>query len=164
MIRQLSAALLVTAFTTAVQAQGPIQRAGQALDNAGQNIRNGIEDAVTRRQITTAERELLTRVESRIGWDKQMVGSTLQVTVQADRSVILRGSVADAAAKKRAIDLAESTQGVTAVVDQLVLAKDVKVIVTPPVETRVVVPANSVIVPPVTEVVVPAQTKVIVKP
>ena len=170
MIRQPIAALLVTVFATAAQAQGPIQRAGQALDNAGQNIRQGMENAAARRHISVAEREVLTRIENRIAWDKQMVGSAVQLTVQADGSVVLQGSVADTAAKRRAVDLAESTLGVTAVTDQLVLAKDVKVIqpaqviVAPPVETRVVVPATTVVVPPVREVVVPVQNKAIVKP
>ena len=99
-----------------------------------------------------------------------MAGSALQLTVGANGAVVLQGSVADEAAKDRAVDLAESTLGVTAVVDELaVVKKDVKVIqaapaqviVAPPVETRVVAPRARVIVPPGSEVVVPPGTQVI---
>ena len=40
----------------------------------------------------------------------------------------MRGSVIDEAAKARAVDLVENTVGVTRVVDELAVIKDVKVI------------------------------------
>jgi len=168
MIRQLSAALLVAVLTTTAQAQGPLQRAGEALEDAGRNIRQGVENAVARTQITAAERELLGRVSQRLTFDKYLAGSAMQLTVRADGAVILQGSVAGEAARKRAVELVESTLGVTAVVDELGVAKDVKTIQTTParvivvpVETEVIAPRVHVVAP--AEVVVPG-TKVIVKP
>ena len=166
----LAVLLSFAAFTgTAAQAQGPVQRAGQALDNAGRNIRRGVEGAVARGQITAQERDLLGRVSQRLTFDKQMMGSAMQLTVRADGAVILQGSVMDEPARKRAVDLAQSTVGVTAVIDELALAKDVRVIETvparviivQPVETKVIVPPSRVVAPPTTEIIVPVQTKVI---
>ncbi len=165
MIRKLSTALLaVVVFAPASHAnQGPIQRAGQALDNAGKNIRGRVETGVARGQITAQERELLARVSQRIQWDKQLVSSTLQLVVQADGTVNLRGSVIDEAAKRRAVDLVENTVGVTRVVDELAVIKEVKVIEAPP--ARVIEPPTRVItVPAESKIIVPAETKVIVKP
>lgn len=172
MTRRISAALLAAAaLTSAVQAQGPVQRAGQAIDNAGKNIRRGVEKAVVRGQITSQERDILGRVSQRLTFDKQMVGSALQLTVRPDGAVVLQGSVADEAAKARAVDLAQSTLGVTSVVDELAVSTGVKVIqaapaqviVIPPVETRVVVPPGRVVVPAGSEVIVPPGTRVIEK-
>ena len=165
MARNLSAALL--AFVLIGPAshayQGPLQRAGQALDNAGRNIRRGVENGVAHGQITAQERELLARVTQRIRWDKQLVSSTLQLVVQADGTVHLRGSVIDEAAEARAVDLAESTVGVTRVVDELAVIQDVKVIETPP--ARVIEPPKRVItVPAESKIVVPAESKIIVEP
>ncbi|HEX8200926.1 MAG TPA: BON domain-containing protein [Isosphaeraceae bacterium] len=170
MTRPVSAALLgLTVLATITHAQGPLQRAGQALDNTGRNIRRGVENAVTRSQITAQERELLGRVSQRLTYDKQLAGSALRLTVGSDGAVVLQGSVAAEAARSRAVDLAESTLGVTAVVDELAVVQDVKVIqaapaqviVAPAVETRVVAPRARVVVPPGSEVVVPPGTAVI---
>ncbi len=162
MIRHFSAALLAVAVLSPMtHAQGPIQRAGQ-------NIRRGVENGVARGQITAQERELLARVTDRIKWDKQLVSSTLQLVVQADGTVNVRGSVIDEAAKARAVDLVENTVGVTAVVDELAVVKDVKVIQARParvvetVPTRVIeVPKRVITIPPSAD---PIETEVIVKP
>lgn len=153
------ATLFVTSFTMAQD--GPLRRAGQALDNAGKSIRYRVETEVTRGQVLAQERNLLYRVMRRIEWDKQLVGSALQVESGQNGAIVLRGSVASEAAKRRAVDLVENTVGVTAVVDAMGVAREVKVI-----ESRTVVPPApvdpEVIVTP--NAVVPSETKVIVKP
>ena len=152
----LPAALIALALTSHASAQdGPLRRAGRALDNAGKNTRALVEGEIARGQVVGAERELLNRVTSRIRWDKQLVAAVLQIEIQADGTAILRGSVPTEGAKLRAVDLAQSTDGVTAVVDELAVAKDVKVI-----QVR---PARVMVAPPTT-VIVPSETKVIVKP
>ncbi len=67
--------------------------------------------------------------------------------------MLLRGSVLNDAAKRHAVDLVQNTIGVTSVVDELAVVKEVKVIKAKP--------AVEVIelTPPVT-----SETKVIVKP
>jgi hyperosmotically inducible periplasmic protein len=132
---------------------GPIQRAGQALDNAGKNIRYRVESEIARGQVYAQERELLARVTRRIEWDKKLVGSALQFEVRLGGAVVLRGSVLSEAVKLRAVDLVENTIGVTSVVDELAVVKEVKVIKAKP-TVRVIE-----VTPPVT-----TETKVIVKP
>ncbi len=159
MCRSLSATLLtlslISSAAFAQDSPGPLRRAGQALDNAGKNIRARVETEITRGQIAVQERDLLTRVTRRIEWDKRFVGSTLRIEVQAGGAVILRGSVINDTVKLRAVDLVENTIGVTSVVDELAVVKEVKVIKSKPAATVIEV------TPPIT---VPAETKVIVKP
>jgi hyperosmotically inducible periplasmic protein len=157
MSRSLSAALLTLSLisSAAFGQDGPLRRAGQALDNAGKNIRARVETEIARGQMAVQEREVLNRVARRIEWDKRFVGSTLRIEVQAGGTVILRGSVINEAVKVRAVDLVENTIGVTSVVDELAVVKEVKVIKSKPAATVIEV------TPPVT---VPPETKVIVKP
>ncbi len=146
--------LALSVMGSAASAQdGILSRAGQALDNAGRNIRNAVDNEVARGQMDARDREVLNRVVRRVEWDKQLVGSTIQYVVQPGGTVVLRGSVLNPAVKLRVVDLVSNTIGVTTVVDELAVVKDVKVIKTgPPVE----------VVPPPPAVT--TETKVIVKP
>jgi osmotically-inducible protein OsmY len=121
--------------STSYGQNGPLQQIGRGLENAGRNVRNIVETEVARGQITAQERDVLGRVSRRIEWDKQMVGSTIQLEAQSGGVLIIRGSVMNPAAKLRAIDLVQSTIGVATVVDQLAVVKEVKVIAAPPVPT-----------------------------
>lgn len=172
--RFLAASLLLGAVTATVPLasahQGPLRRAGQALENAGRNIRQSIEADVNRGRIVSTERDILARVNARLRWDKQLLSSTLDLEVFADGKAILRGVVADEAAKKRAVDLTESTVGVTSVVDELTIGKAVQVIETVPAARVITAPPARVIttppavVVPAEKVVVPSEKKVIVTP
>ena len=155
MHRSLSASLVACSLvvTAAFAQDGPLRRTGQALDRAGKNIRYRVESEVARAQVTAEERDVLNRVSRRIEWDKQLVGSTLRMEVQPGGAVILRGSVRNDKVKARAVDLAENTTGVTRVVDELAVVKEVKVIEAGP-AARVIE-----VTPPV-----PVETKVIEKP
>ena len=158
LLLSVSAALVVIASGVVSQAQdGPLRRTGRALDNAGKNARARVEGEVVRGQITAQERDLLARVTNRIRWDKKLVNSVLQIEAQPDGGVVLRGSVVDAAAKNRAVDLAESTVGVTKVVDELAVGKEVRVIEAGPAR-----PAGVITSTPT--VVVPAEPKATDKP
>ena len=141
----LAAAALIPA---ASPAQGVAERAGEVLDNAGRTIRRGVEGAVARGQATVREQDVFTRVYSRIHWDKALVGSVLELEVRADGMAILRGSVPDAAARKRAVVLARDTVGVTGVVDELGVPEPARVIPAPPPKPSRVTPAASPPAPP----------------
>ena len=156
----LSLAALALVGSAASAQDGPLRRAGRALDQTGKNIRYRVESEVARGETVAQERDVLGRVTRRIEWDKKLAGSALQVEVQPDGTVVLRGSVTSDAAKRRAIDLVESTVGVTAVVDGVAVAKEVRVIESKPAARAIEV------TPPAadTKVVVPPETKVIVKP
>ena len=111
-----------------VRAQGVVERAGEALDNAGRNIRRGVENAVARGEAAVRENDVLGRVYGRLHWDKMLNAAVIELTVAPDGTTTLRGAVADAAAKKRAVILARDTVGVTTVVDQLTVADATRVI------------------------------------
>jgi hypothetical protein len=165
-------ALAVTPATNAQQ--GPVQRAGQAIENAGRNIRRGVENAVARGQAIAYENDVLGRVQTRLIWDKQLVNSVLQLEMRADGTAVLRGSVLSKEAKKRAVDLAGNTVGVARVIDELAIAKETKVkviearparviTVNPPAATTTVVPPVTTVKPPVV-VEEPVETEVIEEP
>lgn len=168
MFRTFAAAVLCIALSPLAQAQGVLERAGQTLDRAGQNIRRSVENGIARGQITAQENDLLARVSERIKWDKRLSGTSLNLIVSADNSVTLRGSVTNAAAKAMAVEIVENTVGVTAVVNEIAVVKEVKVVrpeVAPKTvvveEVKVVRPAVVVPKPVVVEEV---REKVITKP
>jgi hyperosmotically inducible periplasmic protein len=133
--------------------EGVLSRTGRALDNAGRDIRNAVDNGIAQGQIAAEDRDVLNRVVRRVEWDKHLVGSTIQFEVRPGRTIVLRGSVPTAVHKQRAAELVSSTTGVVTVIDELGVVKDVKVINTNPAPT-VVVPSTPVI----------TETKVIVKP
>ena len=149
----LSLVTLALATSTASAQEGILSRTGRALDDAGRGIRNTVETEVERGQIDAADREVLNRAIRRLEWDKFMVGSTIQVQVQPGGIVYLRGSVRSPGHKQRAAALVESTVGVSSVVDELAVVKEVKVLPAKP-TARIVEVA-----PPA-----PPSTTVIVKP
>ena len=59
------------------------------------------------------------RVAVRLRWDKQLADADIQVTSAGPGVVRLQGTVADAARQQRAKELAEATQGVEQVVNDL---------------------------------------------
>jgi hyperosmotically inducible periplasmic protein len=154
MHRYLAASLALAMTVSSASAQeGILSRTGRALDNAGRGIRDAVDTEVARGQMDAQDREVLNRVMRRVEWDKHLAGSTIQFEVQPGRTVILRGSVASPVHKRRAAELVSSTVGVIKVVDELAVAKEVKVI-----ETKPAVQVIETTTPVTTE------TKVIVKP
>ena len=59
------------------------------------------------------------RVAVRLRWDKQLADADIQVSAAGPGVVRLQGTVADAARQRRAQEVAESTQGVEQVVNDL---------------------------------------------
>jgi hyperosmotically inducible protein len=107
-----------------------VERAGEKLDEAGRQIKQSLErgfgtarDAVREQFSRTRDRvndmNVEARVYGRLHWDKLLTTSTLELTVEARGIVTLRGSVPNAKAKKRAVELAVDTVGVARVIDQL---------------------------------------------
>jgi hypothetical protein len=128
--------------------QGPVQRLGQGLDQMGKNIRRTVDQEIDRGQVVAADRGILNRVYHRLHWDTALINANLQFVVRTDNAVILRGSVADLAAKKRALDLAQTTFGVTAVIDELVVGSPTAAPILKP-STVAPEPGPTIIIPPV---------------
>ncbi|AMV40277.1 BON domain-containing protein [Planctomyces sp. SH-PL62] len=114
----------------AQQEPGPIERAGEKLDEAGRSLRQGLERGFNRTKEAVRETfettrakvndmSIEARVYGRLHWDKQLETSAFELSSEAQGIVTLRGSVPSVEAKKHAVDLAAETVGVTRVVDQL---------------------------------------------
>lgn len=61
------------------------------------------------------------RVSARLNWDKTLAGITIQVQA-TDGHIQLNGKVPDLSVQRRAVELAESTVGVSEVIDALEVA------------------------------------------
>jgi hypothetical protein len=64
------------------------------------------------------------RVAARLRWDKALDKADIQVEAAGPGVVRLQGNVIDAAQQQRAGELAESTEGVEQVVNELVIGKN----------------------------------------
>lgn len=132
-------AAMVLATAHAQQEPGPIERAGEKLDQAGRNLRDGLERGLKRTGEAVRESfentrarvndmSVEARVYGRLHWDKMLESSPIQLTVEAQGIATLRGSVPSEEAKKRAVELAADTVGVSRVIDQLAVQDSTEVV------------------------------------
>lgn len=112
---------LVCPTTQAYAQFGPADAVGRALENAGRNIRRGVQNAIeaTQGPVVVYENPLVARVYSRLQWEKLLAGSSLELEVRDDGTAVLRGEVASKEAKERAFLLARDTIGINRVIDEL---------------------------------------------
>ncbi len=68
------------------------------------------------------------RVSARLRWDKALEKADIQVLQTGPGVVRLQGNVIDEAQQQRAVELAESTQGVEQVVNDLVIGKTISLV------------------------------------
>lgn len=109
-----------------VQQPGVAQKIGQVIDNAGQKVRNeatDVTDAVRRRyELMAADVHrmgTIPRVYSRLHWDKALTHARIEVHGLKGGAIMLRGVVANEAARKRAEELTASTVDVEEVINEL---------------------------------------------
>ena len=128
-------------FAWSQQAPGPVERAGERideagreagrkLDEAGRKIRRGLEKGIdsargavretfAQTQDRVHEMSVEARVYGRLHWDKMLTSSSLELSAEARGIVTLRGTVPSKEARERAVQLTMDTVGVTRVIDQL---------------------------------------------
>ena len=106
--------------------QGPV---GQGLNEAGRAMRRGFQSAgqavsggFQRTRNSVHNMEVVSRVYSRLHWDKALTGSTVEIEVQAGGVAVLSGAVPSEEAKTKALTLTSETVGVNQVIDQLTVA------------------------------------------
>ncbi len=119
---------LVSSFAAQAQAQNTGQKVGEKFDDAVQDIRSGLrkagdsaKEAFGKAKASINNMTVESRVYSRIHWDKALNDATIDLSVTEDGVITIDGTVADARAKVRAVDLARETLGVTRVVDRLAI-------------------------------------------
>lgn len=106
------------------------EKVGEALDRAGQAIRRGVGDAgeaiqhgFARTRTAVHNMGVESRVYGRLHWDKALTDSMIELDTEQNGAVTMRGVVPSAAAKVKAVTLAQETVGVTQVVDQLTIGQ-----------------------------------------
>ena len=160
-----AAALIVCGVTQAQD--GPISGAGRAVKRGFQSAGQAVSGGVQKSKDGIHNMEVVSRVYSRLHWDKALTTASVEIEVQVGGIAVLTGAVPSEEAKAKALALTSETVGVNEVVDQLTVApltKPAKVTTgTPP---TVVVPAprpssTIIVTPPPSTVVVPPNTKVI---
>jgi hyperosmotically inducible periplasmic protein len=104
------------------------ERVGEAIDRAGKAIRRGVGEAsetvqqgFARTRAAVHNMGVESRVYGRLHWDKALTDAAIELDASQDGVITLRGAVPDAAAKGKALALAQETVGVTQVVDQLTI-------------------------------------------
>jgi hyperosmotically inducible protein len=123
---------------TAGQAvSGGLQTAGQAVSGGFQKTKNAVQNM-----------EVVSRVYSRLHWDKAMTGANLEIEIQAGGVAILTGVVPSEQAKTKALVLTAETVGVNQVVDRMTIAAVGR-------PAPIVPGASAIIVTPPAEVVPP---------
>jgi hyperosmotically inducible periplasmic protein len=118
---------------------------GQQVGDAVDSLKKGVNDAAQTVEAEYAKARdgiqsmgIQARVYSRLHWDKDLAEASLTVNTPTPGVVSLSGNLANAAAKTKAVRLAEDTVGVTKVLDQLSLTAPT--VSTPPVTTPATAP------------------------
>jgi hyperosmotically inducible periplasmic protein len=117
---------LTWAYAGRAQEPSTAQKVGEKIDGAVQDIKGGLRKAgdATREQFAKVRTGVHnmgveSRVYGRIHWDKALNDASIELTATDDGVITLNGTVADAKAKTRAVDLTRETVGVSKVIDQL---------------------------------------------
>src|ERR1700733_10688439 len=115
-----SAAALATALIAwagpAQAQQGPVS---QGLNDAGRAVKRGLQTAgqavssgFQKTKTTVHNMEVVSRVYSRLHWDKTLTNATMEIEVQAGGIAILSGAVPSEEARTKALALTSETVGV----------------------------------------------------
>jgi hyperosmotically inducible protein len=122
----LAAAALAIAWAGPGQSQETGKKVGERLDEVGREIKGGLnragsaaKDQFARARTSVHAMGVESRIYGRIHWDKALNDALIELAATGDGVVTLDGTVADARAKRRAVELAQETVGVTQVVDRL---------------------------------------------
>lgn len=121
---------ILGAVVTGRAQTGVAERAGQKIDDVGRGVTKEVRtvgEALRKRfeLVRTDVHRMGThpRVYARIHWDRALHGSRIEVHMLRGGAVLLRGTVPDLEAKRRAVALASDTVDVTSVIDELTVVE-----------------------------------------
>lgn len=108
-------------------AERPVgERVGEKVDGAVQSLKRGvssaseaIRDQYEKARTSVHDMGVAARIYGRVHWDKTLTNAKIDVDVQKGGVAVLKGTVSDAVARAKAVELAQDTVGVARVVDQL---------------------------------------------
>jgi BON domain len=110
---------------------GALNAVGQQndSDSIGDKVNRGLHKAEEKLretwkdiQKTTHRMTVQGRVYARLYWDKSLSDAPLQIETKDGGVVVLKGSVPSSEAKRRAVELTQSTVGVNETIDELGVA------------------------------------------
>ena len=121
--------LLMTWTSGAQEPKGTGTQIKEKFKGAVQSVKKGVASAEegVRAQYARARDAVHNmgvqgRVYARLHWDKALNGTKLELHAPKEGVIVLRGTVATAKAKAKAVELATDTVGVVDVVDELTVA------------------------------------------
>ncbi|HUE15945.1 MAG TPA: BON domain-containing protein [Planctomycetaceae bacterium] len=101
----------------------------QDSDSIGDKIDRGVRDVESKLRESwgdikrgTHRMTVQGRVYARLYWDKSLADGNLKIEAKDGGVVVLKGTVPNREARRRAVELAQSTVGVNDTVDELTLA------------------------------------------
>ena len=153
-------ALMMAAWGQPAPAQqGPVT---QGLNDAGRAVKRGFQSAgqavsggFQKTRTSVHNMEVVSRIYSRLHWDKVLTSSSMEIEVQAGGIAYLTGVVPSEDAKAKALTLTAETVGVVRVVDQLTVAAVHAPAPVVPGTPPTVVPSGTIIVTPPPSTVTP---------
>jgi len=134
-ILSITTALLVAVFSlTALAVQEPqpstgkkvgekVQEALKEVKKGAQDVSESVREQFAKVRASVHNMEIEARIYSRLHWDKALNAATIDLEVHSGGIVTLRGAVADAGARQKAVALARDTVGVSQVIDQLTISQ-----------------------------------------
>ena len=121
-----AALIMLVGFAATLPAQeneeGFAERIGERLDRGVEQLGRRLQRSWAEIRQSVDELSVQGRVYGRLRWDKALRDETIDIDVQKENVVLLSGTVADDAAKHKAVTLAEETIGVREVIDRLEVA------------------------------------------
>jgi osmotically-inducible protein OsmY len=107
---------------------GTLQAVGQQKDSdsLGDKVERGVRKAEAKLRETWGDIKKSTRrmtiegrVYARLYWDKALADAPYKIESKEEGVIVLKGSVPNAEARHRAVELSQSTIGVTQTIDEL---------------------------------------------
>jgi len=124
----LAVAALTISWAGPGQTQETGKKVGEKLDQVGREIKEGLnkagiaaKDQYAKARMSVHSMGVESRVYGRLHWDKALNDALVDLTASPDGVITLDGTVANAKAKLRAVELTQETVGVTRVVDHLAI-------------------------------------------
>jgi osmotically-inducible protein OsmY len=106
----------------AANQQGVGERVGESVDRGLTRLGEKIRKTWAEFRKSVDELSVQGRVYARVRWDKALANAPIEITVEEENVVTLKGSVPNEVAHRTAVQLARDTVGVGRVVDQLAVA------------------------------------------
>jgi osmotically-inducible protein OsmY len=114
--------LFLCGALTAVGQQKDSDSIGDKFDRGVRSVESKLRETWGDVKRATHRMSVQGRVYARLYWDKSLADAPFQIEAKDGGVVVLKGSVPTAEAKRRAVDLAQSTVGVNEAVDELGVA------------------------------------------